>query len=227
MAQTEDSPMAASFITPELFKFLRQLERNNSREWFAKNKQRYIDEVRDPLCAFVEAVGPKLRKIHPDVIADSRPNGGSLFRIYRDTRFSKDKTPYKTHAALHFRCGPKDSPVPSFYLGLEPPGSAFVAAGTWHPQTATLQTLRDAIDHDSVGWKKARKVGLDDVDTFKRPPRGFDADHPFIEDLKRKSFTTSVGFTDKQACARDFPDRFARTCRSFKPLVDFLDSAVR
>ncbi len=226
MASTEDSPMAASFITPELFKFLSQLQRNNNREWFEKNKQRYIDEVRDPLCAFVEVVGPKLRKIHPDVIADPRPNGGSLFRIYRDTRFSKDKTPYKTHAALRFRFGPKDSPVPGFYLSLEP-GSAFVAGGTWHAQTETLQALREAIDSDPAGWKKARRVGLDDVEMFKRPPRGFDADHPFIEDLKRKSFTTSVGFTDKQACARDFPDRFAKTCRSFKPLVDFLDSAVR
>lgn len=218
--------MTHGFITPELFRFLAQLARNNNREWFEKNKQRYIDEVRDPLCVFVEAVGPKLRKLHPDVVADPRPNGGSLFRIYRDTRFSKDKTPYKTHAALRFRCGPKDAPVPGFYLGLEP-GSAFVAAGTWHPQNETLRALRDAIDRDGAAWKKARKVGLDDAETFQRPPRGFDADHPFIDDLKRKSFTTSFGFSEKQACAKDFPERFVKACRSFKPLVDFLDAAVR
>ena len=84
----------SGLITPALFTFLRALKRNNNRDWFNANKQRYIDEVRDPLCAFVELVGPKLRAVHPGVIADSRPSGGSLFRIYRDTRFSKDKTPY-------------------------------------------------------------------------------------------------------------------------------------
>ena len=218
--------MAGSFITPELFKFLRQLAKNNNREWFEKNKQRYIHDVRDPLCAFVEAVGPKLQRIHPDVVADPRPNGGSLFRIYRDTRFSKDKTPYKTSAALRFPCGPKHSPVPGFYLGLEP-GGAFAGAGIWHPRNDTLLALREAIDRDRTGWKKARKVGLDDDDMLKRPPRGFDAEHPFIEDLKRKSFTASAGFSEQQACARDFPERFAKTCRGFKPLVDFLDAAVR
>ena len=218
--------MAGSFITPELFKFLRQLAKNNNRAWFEKNKPRYLDDVRDPLCAFVEAVGPKLQKIHPRVVADPRPNGGSLFRIYRDTRFSKDKTPYKTSAALRFPCGPKDKPVPGFYLGLEP-GGAFVGAGIWHPQNDTLQALREAIDRDPAGWKKARKVGLDEVDMLKRPPRGFDADHPLIEDLKRKSFTASTGWSEREACARDFPERFAKACRGFKPLVDFLDRAVR
>jgi uncharacterized protein (TIGR02453 family) len=215
----------SGIISPALFTFLKSLARNNDREWFEANKQRYIDDVRDPLCAFVEAVGPKLRAIHPDVIADPRPNGGSLFRIYRDTRFSKDKTPYKTSAALRFQCGPKKLPSPGFYLGLEP-GSVMVAAGIWHPPTDVLKLLRDAIDHDAGGWKKARKIGLDDVPMYKRPPRGFDADHPFIEDLKRKSFTTRTSFSEKQACAKDFPARFAKTCRTYKPFVDFLSSSL-
>jgi uncharacterized protein (TIGR02453 family) len=218
--------MAAGFITPELFEFLASLRRNNRREWFEKNKQRYIDHVRDPLCAFVEAVGPALRKIHPDVVADPRPNGGSLFRIYRDTRFSKDKTPYKTHAALHFRCGPKDAPAPGFYLGLEP-GSAFVGAGLWHPPTETLKVIRQAIDADPAGWKRARKVGLRDEELYKRTPRGFDPEHPFELDLRRKSFTAGAEFSEKQACAADFQARFVAACRSFEPLVDFLDAAVR
>ncbi len=218
--------MATSFITQDLFAFLAALERNNNRNWFEKNKQRYIDHVRDPLCAFVEAVGPELRKIHPGVIADPRPNGGSLFRIYRDTRFSKDKTPYKTHAALRFRCGPRDSAAPGFYLGLEP-GSAFVASGIWHPPTSTLKTLRDAIDANPAGWKRARKIGLDDVEMYKRTPKGFEPDHPFEFDLRRKSFTASVGFSEKAACAETFRSRFIKACRSFKPLVGFLDDAVR
>lgn len=218
--------MAAGFITKETFAFLKALARNNDREWFEKNKQRYVDEVRDPLCAFVEAVGAPLRKIHPDVVADPRPNGGSLFRIYRDTRFSKDKTPYKTHAALRFQCGPKGKPSPGFYLGIEP-GSVMVAAGIWHPENDVLKRLREAVDDDPKGWSRARKIGLDDVPMLKRPPRGYDEDHPYIEDLKRKSFTTRVPFTEKQACAKDFPTTFVKTCRTFKPLVAFLDTAVR
>ncbi len=215
----------SGLITPALFTFLRALKRNNNRDWFNANKQRYIDEVRDPLCAFVELVGPKLRAVHPGVIADSRPSGGSLFRIYRDTRFSKDKTPYKTHPALRFPCGPKNSPAPGFYLGLEP-GGATIGGGVWHPPSDVLRTIRQAIDDEPAAWKKARKVGLGDAEMLKRPPRGFDPDHPFVEDLKRKSFAATTRFNEKQACAKDFPARFVKACRGYKPLIAFLDDAV-
>jgi uncharacterized protein (TIGR02453 family) len=218
--------MAGGIITPELFSFLRALARNNEREWFHANKQRYVDCVRDPLCAFVEAVGPKLRGVHPDVVADSRPVGGSLFRPQRDTRFSKDKTPYKTHAALKFPCGPKDRPVPGFYLGLEP-GSAFVGVGLWHPPTDVLQRVRRAIVEDAAGWKRARKVGLDEDDErLVRVPRGFDPEHPFADDLRRKSFTGRTAFSEKQACAADFPTRFVQACRRYRPLVEFLSACA-
>ncbi len=218
--------MADGLIGKELFSFLRALARNNDRDWFNANKQRYIDDVRDPLCRFVEAVGPKLRDIHPGVIADSRPNGGSLFRIYRDTRFSKDKTPYKTHAALHFQTAPKKTPSPGFYLGLEP-GSVMVACGLWHPPNDVLLRVRQAIVDDEAGWKKIRKLGLwEDDEALVRPPRGFDADHPFIEDIKRKSFTARTSFNEKDACAKDFPARFVRACRGYKPLLVFLADAA-
>ena len=90
--------MPQSHFTPELFRFLRQLKRNNNREWFAGNKQRYIDVVRDPLLQFIEDFAPRLHTITPHLVADPRPVGGSMFRIYRDVRFSKDKSPYKTAA---------------------------------------------------------------------------------------------------------------------------------
>lgn len=218
--------MPAGLITPDLFSFLRALARNNDREWFHANKQRYEEVVRDPLCAFVEAVGPKLRAIRPGVIADPRPIGGSLFRIQRDTRFSKDKSPYKTHAALKFPCAPKDVPAPGFYLGLEP-GEAFVGVGLWHPPSDALQRVRRAIADDPARWKRARKLGLAEAeDALKRVPRGFDPEHPFADDLRRKSFTASVRFSEKQACASDFPARFVKVCRSYSPFVAFLCDAL-
>ena len=109
---------------------------NNEREWFAANKQRYVDDVRDPLLHFVDHFAGPLAKISRHLVADSRPIGGSLFRIYRDTRFSHDKSPFKTAAALHFRYGGKgDVHGPGFYLHIEP-GTCFMgrASGIRRPR---------------------------------------------------------------------------------------------
>ena len=95
--------MTTQPITTALFDFLRDLRDNNDREWFAANKGRYLAEVRDPMLDFIGAFAAPLAEISPHFVADPRPNGGSLFRIYRDTRFSRDKTPYKTNAGAHFR----------------------------------------------------------------------------------------------------------------------------
>jgi len=218
--------MSASLITPELFRFFAQLRRHNDREWFNAHKQRYLDEVRNPLLAFVEMIGPRLRAISAEIEADSRPVGGSLFRIYRDTRFAKDKSPYKTHAGIHFRHrAGKDAHAPGFYLHLEP-GDVFMAAGMWLPDSPALKAIREAIDERPSDWKRAKRIGLDEGDALKRVPRGFDPEHPLAEDLKRKSFTSSVSFTEKQACAPDFPARFARACRSRSPLMQFLAKAM-
>ena len=86
-----------SYFTDEFFRFLRELKKNNNREWFQANKQRYEKEVRDPALQFIADFAPHLKKINSHFLADPRPNGGSLFRIYRDIRFSADKSPYKTH----------------------------------------------------------------------------------------------------------------------------------
>jgi uncharacterized protein (TIGR02453 family) len=101
----------------ELIKFLKDLRTNNNREWFQANKRRYEKDVRDPLLRFVTDFGPRLEKISSHFVADARPMGGSLFRIYRDTRFSRDKSPYKTAAALHFRHEKaKDVHAPGFWV---------------------------------------------------------------------------------------------------------------
>src|SRR5918992_6326144 len=110
----------APSFTPDLFAFLRELAANNDREWFAANKTRYVADVQEPALAFIEDVGVRLPEVSGHFVADARTVGGSLFRIYRDTRFSKDKTPYKTHVGIQLRHeSGKDVHAPGFYLHLE------------------------------------------------------------------------------------------------------------
>jgi uncharacterized protein (TIGR02453 family) len=217
-----------SYVTPRTFQFFKELAAHNDRAWFERNKQRYHEEVRDPLLRFIADFEPKLLRISKHMVADPRPVGGSLFRIYRDTRFAKDKSPYKTHAGVTFRhADGRDVHGPIFYLHLEP-GSVFAAAGLWHPPPETLKPVRDAIAERPERWKRAL-AGLsldDDGDALKRPPRGYDPEHPCADDLRRRSFTASTSFSQKQACAPDFPARFAEACRGKTPLMEFLTRAV-
>jgi uncharacterized protein (TIGR02453 family) len=213
-------------VTRELFQFLEELRRHNDRGWFNANKDRYLAEVRDPLLAFVAAVAPKLRAVSPQIVADPRPSGGSLLRIYRDTRFARDKKPYKTNAALYFgHAAGKDIHAPGYYLHLEP-RQVFMAAGIWHPDADTLRAIREAIVKDPQGWKRAKGSRLHRDEPLRRAPRGFDPEHPLIDDLKRTSFTAGVEFTEKQACSPDFPLRFVHACRREVPLMRFLAKAL-
>src|ERR671936_1010545 len=143
--------MATASFTPSFFQFFRELKNNNNRPWFEKNKARYERDVRDQLVAFVVAAGPRLKKISPHFVADPRR---SVFRIYRDIRFSRDKTPYKTAGAVHFpHQGRRDGSAPSFYLHLEP-GGAYSGVGIWHPDSVALGKIRDAIVDQPGRWKK-------------------------------------------------------------------------
>lgn len=222
-------PAETNPINPRTFAFLRDLARNNDRDWFNANKPRYIADVRDPLLDFIASFAPKLAKISPHLVADPSPVGGSLFRIYRDTRFSKDKSPYKTHAGMTFRhADGRDVHGPIFYLHLEA-GRVFTAAGMWHPPSDALKKIRDAIVENPRRFRsvlRTRGCALDDSDRLSRPPRGYPADHPLVEELKRKTFTTSREFSEKAACAPGFVGEFAKVCRSAKPLVQFLSDAV-
>ncbi|MGA2963471.1 MAG: TIGR02453 family protein, partial [Candidatus Korobacteraceae bacterium] len=162
----------AAFFQPELFEFLRQLKRHNDREWFAKNKVRYEQVVRDPALRFIAEFQSPLSRISLRFVADPRPTRGSLFRIYRDTRFAADKRPFKTHVGMHFlHAGGKDVHAPLFYLHLEP-RACFAAAGVWHPDNRTLTRIRVAIVQQPAQWAKVtRKLELEG-DSLTRPPRG-------------------------------------------------------
>ena len=113
-------PSEQTYFNRAFFRFLEDLKKNNQREWFQANKQRYEDEVRHPAQQFISDFGPQLHKISRHFLADPRASGGSMFRIYRDTRFAKDKSPYKTHVGIQFRHKQgKDVHAPGFYLHLE------------------------------------------------------------------------------------------------------------
>ena len=145
----------ARYFTPATFKFLSQLATHNERDWFNANKARYLTDVQEPALQFIADFAPKLAGISEHLVADPRPQGGSLFRIYRDTRFSKDKTPYKTHVAMRFghEAG-LGVHAPGLYLHIEP-GASYAGVGLWRPETALARTIREAIVADPAGWKKA------------------------------------------------------------------------
>jgi uncharacterized protein (TIGR02453 family) len=214
-------------ISGDLFDFLAELRRHNERAWFTENKDRYLAEVRDPALAFIASLAPGLGRVSRHISVDPRPSGGSMMRIYRDTRFSRDKTPYKTSVGIHFGLkAPREFDAPGYYLHLEP-GHVFMGAGIWHPGADALRAVREAIVKDPRGWKQARRVGLShDEAALKRPPRGFDPEHPLVGDLKRLSFTTGAEFTQQQACAPDFAARYVAACQRATPLMRFLAKAM-
>ena len=151
---------------------------------------------------------------------------GSMFRIYRDVRFSADKRPYKTHVAMRFSHRGKDVHSPGFYLHLEPGGS-FAACGLWHPEPPTLLKVRNAIVTRPKEWRAVRHLlNWDDAGKLQRPPRGFPADHEFVDDLKLRDLGSSVEFSDKQVCGPRFMLLFVKACRNMSPLAAFLSSAV-
>jgi uncharacterized protein (TIGR02453 family) len=226
MASASAHATTSRSFGPELFRFLEDLKANNDREWFAANKDRYEREVRDPALDFVEDFAPYLHEISPHFVADSRPSGGSLFRIHRDVRFSKDKSPYKTQVGIHFRHErAKDAHTPGFYLHLEP-GSVFTGVGLWHADAPALLKIREAIVAGPDRWRRATTSLRLGGESLKRAPAGFDPEHPLVEDLKRKDFIASLELTQKEACAPGFIERFAGTCREASPLVRFLCSAL-
>ena len=150
-----------------------------------------------------------------------------MFRIYRDVRFSKNKSPYKTHAALQFRHeAGRDVHAPGFYLHLEP-GNVFCGAGLWRPDSRALNHIRQAIDEKQADWKKAIRGNFRiEGDSLKRPPRGFSPDHPLIEALKRKDHVAVVDLDEKLASSSKFLETFTVHCQEFSALMRFLTRAV-
>ena len=219
--------MAAHF-SPALFAFLRDLKTHNNRQWFVEERARYLADVETPMLQFIRDFAPRLRTVSRAYVADPRRVGGSMFRIHRDTRFSPDKSPFKTWVAARFAHEARRNVdgVPAFYLRLSPRES-FGGGGVYHLDTPALTTIRQHIVAEPKRWAAVIATGLEiEGEQLKRPPAGFDRTHPFVEDLKRKNLYTGVEFTERQIVASDFLDRYVDLCERSAPLLEFLTKAL-
>ncbi len=215
------------------FRFLDELAANNDRGWFEANKSRYESDVREPALAFIAAMGPLLAQFAPSFRAEPRRIGGSLMRVFRDTRFSRDKSPYKTNVGIQFRHAlGKDVHAPGFYLHVST-GECFLGAGCWHPEADALGRIRDRVAAHPDRWFAARddrKFGRHWTlagDSLTRAPRGYAADHPALEDLKRKDFIALASLSFDDVVSPGLLELAGSRYASAAPLMRFLCEALR
>lgn len=216
----------------ETFAFLESLASNNNRDWFNEHKEEYEARVLGPALDFITAMGPVLGKISQHFDAIPKRQGGSLMRVYRDTRFSKDKTPYKTNIGIQFRhAAGKDVHAPGYYLHIAP-DEVFLGAGMWRPDATALAGIRQRIDDAPEQWQKAtgakglRRRFEFQGESLKRPPRGFDASHPLLEDLKRKDFIAVTPLSRAEVTDPALPGALAKLLRPTHTYMAFLCAAV-
>ncbi len=238
-------PKAVPYFSSETFKFLTQLEKNNSREWFAANKLRYEEHLRGPALRLIADMADPLAAINPQITAIPKAVGGSLFRIHRDTRFSADKRPYKTNIGIYFshaaarkaargdagNAAPGRLDAPGLYLNIAV-GGCFLGGGIWHPQSATTKRIRDYMVSNPASWKSVTR-GHKFLETYhlagealKRPPRGYDPEHELIEDLKRKDFIASAQIDEKVLMDSDLVSELVRHYGLIEPMYDWLCGAL-
>ncbi|MCB9759276.1 MAG: DUF2461 domain-containing protein [Alphaproteobacteria bacterium] len=220
-----------SHFSQDLFDFLADLSEHNEREWFNANKARYEASVRAPALDFIRALGPRIQAISPHFLAIDKKVGGSLMRPYRDTRFSKDKTPFKTNLGIQLRHdGGKDVHAPGVYFHVDASG-VFLGVGSWHPEPAALKSYRDAIAEDPERWTAVtRDPAFAESfelrgESLKRPPRGYDKDHPQIADIMRKDFIAVHNVAADDILQPGLPDRVASWVQVAAPYLRFLCEA--
>ena len=227
-----------SHFTEATLRFLKGLKRNNKKPWFEAHRAEYEAHVRQPMLDFVEEMDLRLHRIAPEIVGDPKR---SVFRIYRDVRFSKDKAPYKTHTACWFFHSGGTSKVgreahgggAGFYVHIEP-GNSMVGGGCWMPPRPALLRFRAAIAADPRAFErtvlapavKKRFGKLSEEGMLQRVPRGYDADHPAAEWLRRTSFTMGRPLTDAEVLNRQFPRTIEKDLAALRPLVRWLNAAL-
>ena len=224
--------MSHQYFTKQTLEFLSALEDNNDRAWFELHRKEYEDAVRSPALNLIGDMAEDMAAISPHFPALPKKVGGSLMRVYRDTRFSRDKTPYKTNIGIQFRheIG-KDVHAPGYYLHIEP-GECFIAIGLWHPDTDALFRIRDSIARNGDEWVAAR----DDPafrshftlagDMLANAPRGFARDHPLVEDLKRKDFIGMAQLSATTVTSKNLRAQVTERFKQAEPYMRFLCRAL-
>ena len=217
---------------PETLKFLKDLKKNNNRDWFNENKPRYEEQVLDVALHFIQSMQDPLKKIAPHFTAVPKRMGGSLMRVYRDTRFSKNKLPYKTNIGIQFRHEQaKNVHSPGYYVHIDP-DDVFLGAGMWMPESEPLLGIRQRIADKPQEWQRAKgdkafarhfKLG---GTSLTRPPRGFDKEHAMIEDIKRKSFIAIKNMSHDDALSPQFQRKVETVFKAATPYMQFLCKAV-
>jgi uncharacterized protein (TIGR02453 family) len=198
--------------------FYDDLEVDNTKSFWDANKKVYDEQVRAPMVALTDALAQEF-------------GDAKVFRPYRDVRFAKDKTPYKTHVGIYFRhARSADADTAGLYLHLEP-GHVFLGAGIWHPGTPALKRIRDALVARPDGWREAVAAveptwKLADGESLKRPPAGYRKDHPLIEDVKRKSFAITSQLTQREVTGSGFLEEVEARAAGARPFMAFLCSAL-
>jgi len=215
------------------FKFLADLEKNNNRDWFQANKERYEKDARDPFLAFIRAMQPRLGKISKHLQASDKKVGGAMMRLNRDVRFSKDKRPYSPRLGARFlHAKAQKGAAPGYFIRIEP-GGCTLGTGIWQPDTKFVGRIRDHIVVQPKAWTSATSAkafrttfGELQGESLKRPPRGYDADHPLVEDLKRKDFVAFCEWKTTPVTKADFPDAVAKAYASSNKFMAFLCEAL-
>lgn len=211
--------------------FLKKIKKNNNREWFEKNKPLYL-EVKQAHEEVVQQVINNIAKFDPKIAGLEAAK--TTFRIYKDVRFSKDKTPYKSNMGASINPGGKKSDIPGYYLHVEP-GNSFLAGGCFMPMPDKLAAIRQEIDYNYADFKKilANKEfkkyfdGISDEGKLVNPPKGYDKENPAVEILKNKSFILVHNIDDKMVLSKDYPKHVATIFKAMHPFVLFLREAMK
>jgi len=216
-------------LAKETVDFLNKLAKNNNRDWFNANKDAFV-KANDNVIAMTGELMSRISKFDPD-IAGLDPKS-CVFRIYRDIRFSKDKSPYKTNLGAFIAPGGKKTMSPGYYFHIQPK-MFFAAAGKHMPDAGELLKIRNAIAANTKDFLKIveekkfkdRFGGLDG-ERLSKPPKGLAPDAPAIEYLKLKSFTVSEEFSEKLARGKDYPKLLTESFKAAYPLIVFLRNAL-
>ena len=217
-------------LTKDTIDFLKKLDKNNDRDWFNANKEAYVRANDNVIAVAGDLIG-RIAKFDP-AVAGLDPRS-CVFRIYRDTRFSKDKSPYKTNMGAFIAPGGRKGMAPGYYFHVQP-GMFFAAAGKHMPDVGELLKIRNHIVAKTNEFRKivegkkfSERFGELHGDRLVKAPKGFDPSHDAIEYLKLKSFTVTQEFTERDAVSKEYPKLLAESFRAALPLVTFLRSALR